>query len=337
METGRNDPCPCGSGKKYKKCCLIKQDISFDESSVLIDAEKRLDRKIFEFYEDHKNSIMVSEVGKLLFGDDFNETILYRDQTKDILFNQYAIFNYRPAFSGSASISSASGGSTLFEKFHVEQYQVLDETEKQIINDWGNAHWGLFEIQEVFPGKGSFIKDVFTGEEYNLRDIASSQIFQKWDILFSKIQPLGNVWRFCVVGFSLGQMRKSQLQEFILDAFEEYQKNKRVSTLAEFINTFPHLAINNAFTVKQQLPKMVSPEGDELEISKAVYRVKDFMKAADVLADNADFVIDNIDKDDSGNPVKYFISWHQAGKSQKVVPIVPGYRHSAFFDIQRNF
>ncbi|RCV63967.1 hypothetical protein C5S53_11155 [Methanophagales archaeon] len=21
---GRNDPCPCGSGKKYKKCCLRK-------------------------------------------------------------------------------------------------------------------------------------------------------------------------------------------------------------------------------------------------------------------------------------------------------------------------
>src|SRR5829696_3276304 len=22
MKTGRNDPCPCGSGQKYKKCCL---------------------------------------------------------------------------------------------------------------------------------------------------------------------------------------------------------------------------------------------------------------------------------------------------------------------------
>lgn len=22
---GRNDPCPCGSGKKYKKCCLLKE------------------------------------------------------------------------------------------------------------------------------------------------------------------------------------------------------------------------------------------------------------------------------------------------------------------------
>jgi hypothetical protein len=25
-KVGRNDPCPCGSGKKYKKCCLIKSN-----------------------------------------------------------------------------------------------------------------------------------------------------------------------------------------------------------------------------------------------------------------------------------------------------------------------
>ena len=24
MKIGRNDPCPCGSGMKYKKCCLNK-------------------------------------------------------------------------------------------------------------------------------------------------------------------------------------------------------------------------------------------------------------------------------------------------------------------------
>lgn len=28
MEIGRNDQCPCGSGKKYKYCCLNKKDIS---------------------------------------------------------------------------------------------------------------------------------------------------------------------------------------------------------------------------------------------------------------------------------------------------------------------
>ena len=25
MRVGRNDPCPCGSGKKYKRCCAGKR------------------------------------------------------------------------------------------------------------------------------------------------------------------------------------------------------------------------------------------------------------------------------------------------------------------------
>jgi len=28
MKIGRNEPCPCGSGKKFKKCCEGKADAS---------------------------------------------------------------------------------------------------------------------------------------------------------------------------------------------------------------------------------------------------------------------------------------------------------------------
>lgn len=28
MKVGRNDPCPCGSGRKYKQCCLKKESLS---------------------------------------------------------------------------------------------------------------------------------------------------------------------------------------------------------------------------------------------------------------------------------------------------------------------
>ena len=30
-KTGRNDPCPCGSGKKYKKCCISKAGKNDDD------------------------------------------------------------------------------------------------------------------------------------------------------------------------------------------------------------------------------------------------------------------------------------------------------------------
>ena len=26
MKPGRNDPCPCGSGRKFKQCCLLKAE-----------------------------------------------------------------------------------------------------------------------------------------------------------------------------------------------------------------------------------------------------------------------------------------------------------------------
>jgi hypothetical protein len=36
---GRNDPCPCGSGNKYKKCCLAKDEAT--EREGLAEAETR--------------------------------------------------------------------------------------------------------------------------------------------------------------------------------------------------------------------------------------------------------------------------------------------------------
>jgi len=44
MKVGRNDPCPCGSGKKFKKCHLGREDeiISKDGESLDPDAIKRI-------------------------------------------------------------------------------------------------------------------------------------------------------------------------------------------------------------------------------------------------------------------------------------------------------
>ena len=35
MNPGRNDPCPCGSGKKYKHCCLNAANSTADSPEML--------------------------------------------------------------------------------------------------------------------------------------------------------------------------------------------------------------------------------------------------------------------------------------------------------------
>src|SRR6516162_1066287 len=39
-KTGRNDPCPCGSGKKYKHCCLKKDEAAEHEALAAAAAAK---------------------------------------------------------------------------------------------------------------------------------------------------------------------------------------------------------------------------------------------------------------------------------------------------------
>ena len=46
VELGRNDPCPCGSGRKYKKCCLGARDAAIAGNADDLDVAALVDRAI---------------------------------------------------------------------------------------------------------------------------------------------------------------------------------------------------------------------------------------------------------------------------------------------------
>ena len=54
---GRNDPCPCGSGKKYKHCCLDRADQHDEESptrQVIEEIREVMDDREFFSLEEAK-------------------------------------------------------------------------------------------------------------------------------------------------------------------------------------------------------------------------------------------------------------------------------------------
>lgn len=42
VKVGRNDPCPCGSGKKYKRCCMNKSEVQEEQPIEMESEEERL-------------------------------------------------------------------------------------------------------------------------------------------------------------------------------------------------------------------------------------------------------------------------------------------------------
>lgn len=78
IKTGRNAPCPCGSGKKYKKCCLSKESTSIQDEIKLIHArlmareeqiveQQGLGRRIISTISNGKRFVAVK--GKLFHND----------------------------------------------------------------------------------------------------------------------------------------------------------------------------------------------------------------------------------------------------------------------------
>jgi hypothetical protein len=56
---GRNDPCPCGSGKKYKKCCLLKgitfkEETGEEETAAIPKNSDGSDFNLRDLYDDSK-------------------------------------------------------------------------------------------------------------------------------------------------------------------------------------------------------------------------------------------------------------------------------------------
>lgn len=60
-KVGRNDPCPCGSGKKYKFCCLNKQPEPIDRIESAQERKKWLERYPYVGTERQENRVYLED------------------------------------------------------------------------------------------------------------------------------------------------------------------------------------------------------------------------------------------------------------------------------------
>lgn len=88
MKIGRNEPCPCGSGKKYKKCCLNKPKENIKDFIGDIDLSD-----IFESHNDyiHNRKVKNPEINEKLLNIYDNSDSL---SAKEIIDGYLDVMNY---------------------------------------------------------------------------------------------------------------------------------------------------------------------------------------------------------------------------------------------------
>ena len=89
---GRNELCPCGSGKKYKKCCLQKNQLrEFTRNKTLYakGLYKNVENKIYEYAKSSSFQTNEEECTKKFNVSKESNSMI------DKLYNTYFIYDYR--------------------------------------------------------------------------------------------------------------------------------------------------------------------------------------------------------------------------------------------------
>ncbi len=125
---GRNDPCPCGSGKKYKKCCLPQEQQRYvARKEQLRSVASRRKEEADEFFED-----LPAEPDGLL---DENEAIEASAQTELKLDDEPFV---------SPTIS--------------DELPEISEEENALVNAWWKAYRGMQDPDEIIRHLDGFFR-----------------------------------------------------------------------------------------------------------------------------------------------------------------------------------
>jgi len=185
--TGRNRPCPCGSGKKYKNCCGMKNAGDSREAARQkwrrIDEELNKKLLLFSQKESRQNDVIEAwekfTVGKHLFDPESPHLQA---------FFPWYFHEYTPSGRGSGEIPA-----TLAMRYWTRWQERAGEDEKDYILANRNVPYAFWEAVECDPGRGFSLKNVLSGETADVTESLGSRNVQQGDILFCRVIRLKEI------------------------------------------------------------------------------------------------------------------------------------------------
>lgn len=181
-KVGRNDPCWCGSGRKFKKCHQGSSELP-----ALPDRIGWLCRKAIIWLEHGTTDVRTTVIelaGVCATGDpDFLASDLDDDST---LMTAIA-----DAFEEPIVFDAALHEDGLFSLFLRDRGALLPEDEQLLAASWLTIDRSVFEVTEVDPGVGLTVRDLISGETIEVVEQTASKQLEGGELLCARIVPDG--------------------------------------------------------------------------------------------------------------------------------------------------
>lgn len=278
MAVGRNDPCPCGSGHKFKNCCLQKENVEematykreqfYQAKQQLVEKIGRfLESKIFhEDYKKMKNEFVQRTNGQI------------QDEIEESFFIFWTFFYYR-----------FSDGLRGIDWFKNARGKNLEVKEKRMLDVWVDMQPRFLQLTDI-EGRHVIFEDKDTKERFPVSTDSENLPHQApWLSTFGMIEEFDGFYYFN--GFWMG-VEPAQLNKARTKAAELVQETGL--SHAEVYEQY-FLEIITALLDRNVQNQVFEREVYEYHLS---YSIENSLYVTEFLRDQKDFKINKWEKDD---------------------------------------
>ena len=287
---GRNDPCPCGSGRKFKRCCLNKTEIG----KLYLPGERdRALAKLMRFSERDEFKEMHKMALQLFWG----EWLLREpdDELERLIDSEQMNLAYHSWFAYDFDLGE---GRTLFDLFLEREVNKLSAGERDFLEGMRGSHLRLYEVLEVKPGQGFELRDLWDDRRLYVRERSATRQIVAWDLIVARTGPSSEGETvFETLPYLFPAAAKDELLKGLRKAHRAFTRQFPKKSLIDFFRSmapvFHKLWLEEV--VLPPRPKLITGDGEPFIFAKVIFDLLDRDAAIRSLADRDD-IIDHGDR-----------------------------------------
>lgn len=235
LRANRNDPCPCGSGKKYKNCCMRQDQIAASREANLTVAEAALLTALYRYAQGPEFQNDLAQAFEVYWGGRYD----YRSVTDDDAEDMRRAIEW---FLHDAHVGKDRRHVIdLFIERETRDYgpEVLD-----LLRAWASSSMALLRIERRSAGRLEAF-DLLHEEPFTVADAMLARNAREGDLLAGRLYKFQGEYRLSRMTMLLPPQFEEPLVAYLRNAYAFYRDEHPGATLDEFLRENGHLV--NAF------------------------------------------------------------------------------------------
>jgi len=316
----RNDPCPCGSGRKFKHCCLPSRTAEDSARLRVRAAEGRVVDGLLQFTIETWGEPLILHAWEDFWNYDDVPEDLATTPEFDPMFVPWLVLGFVPdPESDDADVDWPTQPIGL--EWLATTEPDISDLDRAYIETACRSPMSVLAVEDVTPGRSLDLKDVLTGSRFHVLEQGASKTLRPADLIFSRIVTLDGVslmfgaapyvvpppWHTHIIDWRERLMRKHLMTRRDLAAFELEIRELYFEIAADLLNPTP--------------PQLCNTDGDPIALTTLTFELNTtaseaFEKLAPLAIVRGEDHTVEVVRDASGAVTSAVLSWVKAGNRQ---------------------